>query len=137
MSGLTAEFVFGVIGVATVGGSYLAGRSAQAQRANELKNDLLNTYDIENKKLKESIEEIRDGAKNRDDEQQKLIDVLRAEVDTWKNLPIKSLADSNAKLTIMMTSMASKNHELIKHIAEGIAILIDQQAAPKKRKVSK
>lgn len=119
-TGITAEVVFSLIGIGTIIGSYVAGKSALTQRSTEIKNDLLQAYDSENKKLKESIEEIRQGAQDRDDQQQKLIDKLRAEVDTWKNLPIKSLAESNAKLTALMSDMASRNHELLQDIAQAM-----------------
>jgi uncharacterized phage infection (PIP) family protein YhgE len=101
-------YLFGIVVIA-IGGFFLY-KSAVAKENNELKNDLIDTQRKTIDELKESVQALV----KRDDEQQKMIDNLKTDLDSWKNQPIKQLSDNYAQMSETMLEMK----ELLKELVE-------------------
>jgi proteasome assembly chaperone (PAC2) family protein len=99
LSGLTYPIV-ALVGVIA---GYFIFRSTYAKEASILKDDLINTRGQKIVDLEADIKAL----KKRDDEQQVIIDSLSKELGTWKNVPIKQLAEDYHRLAKAYTGMAN------------------------------
>lgn len=99
---------FTLVAGAVIG--YMIFRSTYSKENNDLKEDLINTRGQKILDLEADVK----GLKSRDDEQQKLIEGLQKELNTWRDVPIKQLSEDYHKLTASMIEM----NGLIKKLLE-------------------
>lgn len=109
-------YVFALVVVA-IGVVYVY-RSTNAKENNELKNDLIDTQRKTIEELKTSVADLV----KRDDEQQGMIDDLKKDLDTWKNLPIRQLSDDYHKLAVAVEDMSKILKILVKEDSDNEAI---------------